>query len=111
MGFYNAVILILPELANPHNIEFGGFASSLLFSAYFLRALATMLPFWILVDSFGNLRFIGFGIVVTAISGLTILLSKNLWTLLISRFIEGPACGAFFPAVFATLSKSNDPRR
>jgi MFS transporter, ACDE family, multidrug resistance protein len=48
---------------------------------------------------------------MTAISGLTILLSENLLILLISRFVEGSACGAFFPAAFATLSKSNDPRR
>jgi len=111
MGLSNSVIPILPELASPHNIEFGGYASSLLFSTYFLGALATMLPFGILADRFGNLRFIGFGVVMTAVSGLTILLSENLWILLISRFIEGSACGALFPAAFATLSKSNDPRR
>jgi MFS transporter, ACDE family, multidrug resistance protein len=69
MGLSNAVIPILPELGSSHNIEFGGFASSLLFSAYFLGALATMLPFGILADRFGNLRFIGFGVVMTAISG------------------------------------------
>ncbi len=111
MGLSNAVIPILPELASPHNNEFGGFASSLLFSAYFLGALATMLPFGLLADRFGYLKFIGFGVVLTAISGLTILLSENLWIMLISRFIEGSACGAFFPAAFSTLSKSNDPRR
>lgn len=111
MGLSNSVIPILPELASSHKIEFGGFASSMLFSAYFLGALATMLPFGILADRFGNLRFIGFGVILTAVSGLAILLSENLWVLLVSRFVEGSACGAFFPAAFATLSKSNDPRR
>jgi len=111
MGLSNAVIPILPELANLDNSISGGFASSLLFSAYFLGALATMLPFGILADRFGNLKFIGFGIILTAISGLTILLSENLWILLISRFIEGSACGAFFPAAFAKLSKCRDPGR
>ena len=111
MGLSNAVIPILPELESLYKVDFGGFSSSLLFSAYFLGALATMLPFGILADRFGNLRFIGFGVVLTAISGLAILLSENLWILLISRFIEGSACGAFFPAAFATLSKSKDPRR
>jgi MFS transporter, ACDE family, multidrug resistance protein len=111
MGLSSAVIPILPELVSSQNIEFGGFASSLLFSAYFLGALATMLPFGILADRFGNLRFIGFGMILTAVSGLVILLSENLWILLVSRFVEGSACGAFFPAAFATLSNSNDPRR
>ena len=83
MGLSNAVIPILPELANLDTSASGGLASSLLFSAYFLGALGTMLPFGILADRFGNLRFIGFGIILTAISGLIILLSENLWILLV----------------------------
>ena len=111
MGLSNAVIPILPELADLNPSSVGGLASSLLFSAYFLGALGTMLPFGILADRFGNIRFIELGIVLTAISGLIILLSENLWILMISRFIEGSACGAFFPAAFATLSKCRDPGR
>ncbi len=111
MGLSNAVIPILPELANLSNSSSGGFASSLLFSAYFLGALGTMLPFGILADRFGNLKFIGLGIVLTAISGLIILLSENLWILVVARFIEGSACGAYFPAAFAVLSKLRNPAR
>ena len=111
MGLSNAVIPILPELAARYHSTFGELASSLLFSGYFLGALATMLPFGILADRFGNLRFIGLGIILTAISGLIILFSENLWVLVISRFIEGSACGAFFPAAFSTLSKCKDPGR
>lgn len=111
MGLSNAVIPILPELADLSHSPAGGFASSLLFSAYFLGALGTMLPFGILADRFGNLKFIGLGIVLTAISGLIILLSENFWILLISRFIEGSACGAFLPAAFAILSKLRNPGR
>ncbi|AKB38207.1 Multidrug resistance protein B [Methanosarcina siciliae C2J] len=111
MGLSNAVIPILPELAARYHSTFGEFASSLLFSGYFLGALATMLPFGIMADRFENLRFIGFGIILTAASGLIILFSENLWILLISRFMEGAACGAFFPAAFSTLSKCKDPGR
>ncbi|AKB50065.1 putative permease [Methanosarcina barkeri str. Wiesmoor] len=78
MGLSNAVIPILPELANLSNNSSGGFALSLRFSAYFLGALGTMLPFWILADRFGNFTFIELGIILTVISGLTILLSENL---------------------------------
>lgn len=111
MGLSNAVIPILPELAALYHSTFGEFASSLLFSGYFLGALATMLPFGILADRFGNLRLIRLGIILTAISGLIILFSENLWILIISRFMEGSACGAFFPAAFSTLSKCKDPGR
>ncbi|MDQ1274617.1 MAG: transporter, family, multidrug resistance protein [Euryarchaeota archaeon] len=111
MGLSNAVIPILPELAALYHSTYGEFASSLLFSGYFLGALATMLPFGTLADRFGNLRFIGLGIVLTVISGLIIFFSENLWILVISRFIEGAACGAFFPAAFSTLSRCENPRR
>ncbi|WP_332881680.1 MFS transporter [Methanosarcina horonobensis] len=111
MGLSNAVIPILPELAALYHSTYGEFASSLLFSGYFLGALATMLPFGILADRFGNLRLIGLGIVFTVISGLIIFFSDNLWVLLISRFIEGSACGAFFPAAYSTLSRCKDPGR
>lgn len=111
MGLSNAVIPILPELAAQDHGSFGAFASSLLFSAYFLGALATMLPFGILSDRFGNLRFIGLGILLTAASGLAILLSENLWVLLLARLVEGSACGAFFPAAFSSLSKYRNSRR
>ncbi|WP_440947185.1 MFS transporter [Methanosarcina sp. T3] len=111
MGLSNAVIPILPELATRYHSTFGEFASSLLFSGYFLGALATMLPFGIMADRSGNLRFIGLGIILTAISGLIILFSENLRILIISRFMEGAACGAFFPAAFSTLSKCKDPGR
>lgn len=109
MGLSSAIIPILPELANLSNSSSGGFALSLLFSAYFLGALGTMLPFGILADRFGNFRFIVLGVVLTVISGLTFLLSKNLLILLIARFIEGSACGAFLPAAFAILSKLKNP--
>ncbi|WP_292390929.1 MFS transporter [Methanosarcina sp. UBA5] len=111
MGLSNAVIPILPELANLSTNSSGGFALSLLFSAYFLGALGTMLPFGILADRFGNFKFIALGIILTVISGLIILFSENLWILLIARFIEGSACGAFFPAAFAILSKLSNPGR
>lgn len=111
MGLSNAVIPILPELAARYHSTYGEFAASLLFSGYFLGALATMLPFGILADRFGNIRLIGLGIVLTVISGLIIFYSENLWALVISRFIEGTACGAFFPAAFSTLSRCRDSRR
>lgn len=111
MGLSNAVIPILPELAARYHSTYGEFASSLLFSGYFLGALATMLPFGILSDRLGNLRLIGLGIIFTVISGLIIFFSGNLWILIISRFIEGAACGAFFPAAYSTLSSCKDPGR
>lgn len=104
MGLSDAVVPILPELAAANHSN-NPMISSLLFSTYFIAALVTMVPFGILADLYGNIRFIMLGILMTFISGYLILITNNLWILLGARIIEGSACGAFFPSAFSMLSK------
>lgn len=111
MGLSDAAIPVLPELAASNHLSYGPIASSLLFSSYFLGALVTMLPFGILADRHGNIRFIFLGIFLTVISGIVIIVSNDLWILSIARFIEGSACGAFFPAAFSMLSEFKNRNR
>lgn len=111
MGLSDAVIPVLPELASANHTSYGAAASSLLFSAYFMGALITMLPFGILSDKYGNIRFVVLGMLLTFISGILLLISDNLWVLAITRFIEGSACGAFFPAAFSMLSEFRNRNR
>ncbi|HJH32420.1 MAG TPA: MFS transporter [Methanosarcinaceae archaeon] len=111
MGLSDAAIPVLPELAAADHIHYGPIASSLLFSSYFLGALVTMLPFGILAVRYGNLRFIFLGVFLTVISGSLIMLSNNMWIISIARFIEGSACGAFFPAAFSMLSEFKNRNR
>ncbi|MDF1534554.1 MAG: MFS transporter [Methanosarcinaceae archaeon] len=111
MGLSDAAIPVLPELAAANHVYYGPIASSLLFSSYFLGALITMLPFGILADRYGNTRFIFLGLFLTVMSGLLIMISNDLWILSIARFIEGSACGAFFPAAFSMLSNLNNRNR
>ena len=47
-------------------------SSNLLFSGYFVGALLALLPFGILADRIGNLKVIGFGVLLTVLSGLVI---------------------------------------
>jgi MFS family permease len=111
MGLSDAVIPVLPELASANHTSYGAAASSLLFSAYFMGALITMLPFGILSDKYGNIRFVVLGMLLTFISGILLLVSDNLWVLAVTRFIEGSACGAFFPAAFSMLSEFRNRNR
>ena len=105
----NAAIPILPELAGAGSRD--PFASNLLFSGYFVGALLALVPFGILADRVGNLKMVGFGVLLTAISGTVILFSESLWVLGIARFLEGMGCGAFFPAAFSMISKWKDSQR
>jgi MFS family permease len=108
-GLSNAAIPVLPELAGAGSRD--PFASNLLFSGYFVGALLALVPFGILADRVGNLKIIGFGVLITALSGTVISFSENFWVLGIARFIEGIGCGAFFPAAFSMISEWKDSQR
>lgn len=105
-GLSNAVIPVLPELAGGGSGDSA--VSNLLFSGYFMGAFLSLVPLGILADRVGNLKVIRFGVVLTAFSGFFISFSDNLWILGISRFLEGVACGAFFPAAFSMLAEWED---
>lgn len=108
-GLSNAAIPILPELAGKGNANPA--VSSLLYSGYFIGALLTLLPFGILADRIGNLKVAGLGITLTAITGLFITFSDNLWILGVSRFVEGLGCGAFFPAAYSMIAEWEDSQQ
>jgi MFS family permease len=108
-GLSNAAIPILPELAGVNSGDSTG--SNLLFSGYFIGALIALLPFGIMADRIGNLKVIGFGVLLTVLSGLVIYYSDNLYTLGIARFLEGIGCGAFFPAAFSMISEWKNSQR
>ena len=107
-GLSNAAIPVLPELAGGVG---DSVVSNLLFSGYFVGALLALVPFGILADRIGNLKVIGFGVLLTALSGLVISFSDSLWILVIARFLEGVGCGAFFPAAFSMLAGWKDSQR
>ena len=108
-GLSNAVIPVLPELAGRSSGD--STVSNLLFSGYFIGAFLSLVPLGILADRIGNLKVIGFGVLLTAFSGFLISSSDSLWILGISRFLEGVGCGAFFPAAFSMLAEWEDSQR
>ena len=105
MGLSDAVVPILPKLSDET------FVQSTIFSAYFAGALVSMIPFGMLADRYGNTRFIRLSIVLTIISGLLIFISDSHPILVSARFVEGCACGAFFPAAFSMLTKFKNRRQ
>jgi MFS family permease len=109
-GLCNAVIPVLPELVG-NGVENSAVASNLLYSGYFLGAFLSLFPFGLLADRFGNLKVAGLGILLTALSGLSIFISDSLWVLVASRFVEGLGCGAFFPAAFSMLAEWKDSQK
>ncbi len=111
MGLSNAVIPVLPELASRDHMSHSALASSLLFSAYFIGALITMLPFGLLSDRYGRKRLIVFSMFLTSISGIMLLELQDTYWLTLARLIEGTACGAFFPSAHSLLSEYREKSR
>lgn len=111
MGLSNSVIPVLPELAVLDHSSHSALASSLLFSAYFIGALVTMLPFGFLSDIYGRKRLVIFSMFLTSIAGIMLLGMKGIYLLTLARFIEGTACGAFFPSAYSLLSEYEERNR
>lgn len=111
MGLSNAVIPVLPELASMDHAVHSVLASSLLFSAYFIGALLTMLPFGLLSDTYGKKRLVVFSMFLTSVAGLMLLGLKETYWLILARLIEGTACGAFFPSAYSLLSEYKEKNR
>ncbi|MCD4822208.1 MAG: MFS transporter [Methanococcoides sp.] len=103
MGLSNAVIPVLPELSASGQI-YGINSSSLVYSSFFLGALSTMLPFGILSDRTDTLKLVSLGLLLSFISGLWMIFTDNFMIFILARFIEGTACGAFFPAAYSRLA-------
>jgi len=106
MGLSDAVIPILPELSNNVAMD-----QSMLFSAYFAGALVTMIPFGILADRYGHPPFIALSIALTVAAGLLIICFDTFSILACARFMEGCACGAFFPAAVSILAEFENQRQ
>ncbi|TGC08184.1 MFS transporter [Methanolobus halotolerans] len=111
MALSNAVVPVLPEIAASEKESSGTLAWIMLFSGYFIGALLTMLPFGFLSDRYERLHFVVLAILLTLISGSILLITENLYILIIVRLVEGTACGAFFPVAYALLSEYKEKKR
>jgi MFS family permease len=111
MGLSNAVIPILPELAGLGSGNHAVELSSFLFSAYFIGALLTMLPFGILAERYGFMRFVTISLLLTFFSGIIMLFTNEIYLLILARLMEGTACGAFFPAAFSYLGSFSERKQ
>jgi MFS family permease len=62
-----------------------------------------MLPFGILSERYGFMRFVTISLLLTFFSGTIMLFTNEIHLLILARLMEGTACGAFFPAAFSYL--------
>ncbi|MHC1596808.1 MAG: MFS transporter [Methermicoccaceae archaeon] len=106
MGLSGVIVPILDLLAHDP------FWSSVLFSAYSVGALLSLIPFGVLTDRYGAPPMLVLSLVLTALSGVGLLVFSDASLLTAARLLEGAGCGAFFPSALSLLSAHpNYPKR
>jgi len=98
MALSNAIIPILPSLDSALQIQ------TFIYSAYFFGAMITTFPGGIISDRIGQFRVICSGIVLTVLSGISLILVSDPVMILLLRIVEGIGAGLF---VSASLSWIN----
>jgi ACS family sodium-dependent inorganic phosphate cotransporter-like MFS transporter 5 len=76
-------------------------------SSFFYGYVITQIPFGILSKRYGNIYFLGVGMLINSVFGLLVPISANMgiWWLIAVRFIQGLGEGPIVPCTHALLAK------
>ncbi|KAL1513233.1 hypothetical protein ABEB36_002668 [Hypothenemus hampei] len=76
-------------------------------SSFFYGYVITQIPFGILAKKYGNIYFLGIGMLINSVFGLLVPLAAHMgfWWLLVVRFIQGLGEGPIVPCTHALLAK------
>jgi MFS family permease len=102
MALSNAIIPILPGLGVALSNQ------SYLFSAYFFGAMVTTLPGGIISERTGYKPLILFGLILTIVSGLFLILLDQPVILFVARFLEGIGAGFFVAASLSWINQQQE---
>lgn len=102
MALSNAIVPVLPSFAD------GAAMQGLLFSAYFVGALCTVLPGGILSERFGRVPLIRWGLLLSLASGALMILVPGSMVFAGARLLEGVGAGLFISAAMAWVNSQPD---
>ncbi|XP_023019242.1 putative inorganic phosphate cotransporter protein picot isoform X1 [Leptinotarsa decemlineata] len=76
-------------------------------SSFFYGYVATQIPFGILAKRYGNIYFLGIGMLINSVFGLLVPVAANMgiWWLITVRFIQGLGEGPIVPCTHSLLAK------
>ena len=105
MALSNAIVPVLPAFGE------GPALQSLVYSAYFFGAFATVIPAGLLSDRLGRIPVLRAGLIVTVASGLLILALTHPILVLAGRALEGVGAGLFVAAGMSWVNTRPDHER
>ncbi|XP_060519340.1 putative inorganic phosphate cotransporter isoform X2 [Cylas formicarius] len=76
-------------------------------SSFFYGYVITQIPFGILAKRYGNIYFLGYGMLINSVFGLLVPFAAKMgiWWLIVVRFIQGLGEGPIVPCTHALLAK------
>jgi MFS family permease len=102
MALSNAIVPVLPLIGD------GAAMQGAIYAAYFIGAVISTLPAGLIADRLDPVHLIRSGAVLSAISGLLLLIATGLFWILLFRFIEGLAAGIFIASALAWINEQTD---
>ncbi|KYB28805.1 Putative inorganic phosphate cotransporter-like Protein [Tribolium castaneum] len=102
----------LPQANKSHQENDGEFVwetdiQGYVLSSFFYGYVVTQIPFGILSKRYGNIYFLGVGMLINSLFGLLVPVAANMgiWWLIAVRFIQGLGEGPIVPCTHALLAK------
>jgi DHA1 family quinolone resistance protein-like MFS transporter len=102
MALSSAIVPVLPLIGD------GAAMQGAIYAAYFIGAVIATLPAGLIADRLDPVHLIRSGAVLSAISGLLLLIATGLFWILLFRFIEGLAAGMFIASALAWINEQTD---
>jgi len=102
MALSSAIVPVLPLIGDGAAMQGG------IYAAYFIGAVIATLPAGLIADRLDPVHLIRSGAVISAISGLLLLIATGLFWILLFRFIEGLAAGIFIASALAWINEQTD---
>ena len=102
MALSSAIVPVLPLIGD------GAAMQGAIYAAYFIGAFIATLPAGLIADRVDPVHLIRSGAVLSAISGLLLLVATGLFWILLFRFIEGLAAGIFIASALAWINEQTD---
>ncbi len=102
MALSNAIVPILPEINT--NLR----DQTFIFSAYFFGAMLLTLPAGLLSEKTGQKVLINIGLIISIISGLSLIFATDTVLIIAGRLIEGFGAGIFIASSLSYISYQKD---
>lgn len=105
MALSNAIVPDLPAYASNPSLQ------GAIYAAYFLGAFLLTIPAGLLSDKYGSMTVMRAGLIVTILSGISLILASGPYIMICARLLEGIGAGLFVASSMSFINSLPDHER